>query len=286
MSEKSSTNAGLEKPKPDSKDDFAATAQAKATEFLETARSKVWELKTTVVGDDFSKTMKEKVDDVSKMGLDDWLDASKRKITGAQQYVSGGDFQKLIDDVQKTGRDYFQRFEQQAGIVLPDADNYEADRLREKMRATRSQYEKELREAKLAATSQREKLDQLVKSYEEEGAKWVGTHEDALQFKFLSSEIAKEALKQRQTVEDLMEDEMRQYAFQAKDCAAQLSIVSSLNHKMLNGLPYETELQGLLSFQKMSKLAATRREMTIEPSIIHEDIKVLNFECQLVCGRV
>ena len=36
----------------------------------------------------------------------------------------------------------------------------------------------------------------------------------------------------------------------------------------------QEELQGLLSFQKLSKLANSARETIIEPTIIHDEIKV------------
>ena len=76
------------------------------------------------------------------------------------------------------------------------------------------QYEHAYEEARLKAEAQQEKLDKLVKAYELEGTVLVAEHEDALQFKYLAGDLAKEARRQRQNVEEVMEDEMKQFSFQ------------------------------------------------------------------------
>jgi len=181
--------------------------------------------------------------------------------------------QRILVHARKSASEAFTQFEAATGTALPDPRHEEADRLRAKIAALRSDYDKQLTAAQKAAAEQQQKVKDLVQKYEADATVWVDKHEDALQFKYLSQDIVKEAHRQRDMVEELVANEMRQYAVQAKDCAAQLAMVAHLRRLMNAGAPYEKELTGLLAFQRLSSLADAGRETALEPGMVHEQIK-------------
>jgi len=182
-----------------------------------------------------------------------------------QQYSTSVN-QALHQGVQY-GQQKFTEFEQFSGTALPAPDPRVAE-MRSRLKQDQAVCAAEVASIQSTLAEKQKQLASITKDYEEKGLKAVNLHEDMLQFKYLVKDIATSAVEQQEDLEELVQKDMKQYLYQAKESAAHMAMVLSLVSQLRQGVPYKSTLTGMMSFEQVSSLTFPSMDPSTLPAIV------------------
>eukprot|EP01001_Neometanema_parovale_P008252 NODE_4531_length_1051_cov_6.770474_g4329_i0.p1 GENE.NODE_4531_length_1051_cov_6.770474_g4329_i0~~NODE_4531_length_1051_cov_6.770474_g4329_i0.p1 ORF type:complete len:331 (+),score=71.68 NODE_4531_length_1051_cov_6.770474_g4329_i0:71-994(+) len=169
--------------------------------------------------------------------------------------------------------DLYEQVQERLGLQLPSTSSEEARSLRQQIAQRSSGHAKSLGEVRAKLEAAQTQLEEITKSFEKKGLDSATTYDDAWECKYLSTDILKYMKEQVPAIEELVDENARQYSIQSRETTAATAMLAAISERIRSGNSYGSELRGFLSFQKLASLADPDRPARVDHNMLHKLIK-------------